>query len=306
MKILIAGASGFIGKELTTALSKTHQVSVLGRDRGRLEACFPKAIEKITWENLTNHDAKQFAIIINLSGSNIGEKKWTKAIKQELISSRTETNNKLIDWLIKNDASPHYYCANAVGIYGAHDKNTPKFDEDTEINNNDIESDFLKQIGIAWQQSLQLAIDKGIKVTTLRFGVVLKKDEGMLKKLQLPFSLGLGSIFGSGQQIISWIHYLDLVSAIIFLLEHPNITGAVNITSPHPVSQKEFAIDFASVLKRPLLLKMPAFLVKALFGEMGEYLILKGQNVIPKRLLELNFKFNYPTLTTALEQEYAR
>lgn len=306
MNILIAGASGFIGRELTKVLSDTHHVSVLGRTIDRLEQCFPDAHKKITWENLDSHDAKQFDIIINLSGSNIGEKRWTQAVKQELIESRTLTNKKLIDWLIKQEAYPHYYCANAIGIYGAHDKFTSSFDENSIIDETHASNDFLKRISLDWQQSLQPAIDRGIKVTTLRFGVVLKKGEGMLKKLEIPFSLGLGSIFGHGQQIISWIHYKDLVNAIIFLLEHLNLTGAINITSPHPVSQKEFAEVFAAALKRPLFLRMPAFFVKALFGEMGEYLILKGQNVVPKRLLELNFKFQYPTLTEALEQEYKK
>lgn len=306
MNILIAGASGFIGKELTKALSNSHPVSVLGREMHRLEQCFPQTINKLTWDNLDSHDAKQFDIIINLSGSNIGAKRWTPSIKKELIESRTLTNKRLIDWLIKQEAHPHFYCANAIGIYGAYDKNTVSFDESSPISDANSENDFLKKIGLAWQQSLQPAIDSGIKVTTLRFGIVLKKGEGMLKKLELPFSLGLGSIFGNGQQMISWIHHSDLVNAIIFLLEHPEITDAINITSPNPVSQKDFAVDFAGVLKRPIFLKTPAFVINTLFGEMGNYLILKGQSVIPKRLMELGFKFQYPTLTSALLQEYQK
>lgn len=306
MNILVAGASGFIGTELLKVLSKKHHLSVLGRDMNRLKQCFPDTIQKITWENLYSHDAKQFDIIINLSGSNIGAKKWIQSVKKELIESRTSTNKKLIDWLIKQKAYPHYFCANAIGIYGAHDKNTFSFDENSPLKAENATNDFLKKICLAWQQSLQPALDGGIKVTTLRFGVVLKKGEGMLKKLEMPFSLGLGSIFGTGQQIISWIHYTDLINAINFLLENLDLAGAINITSPNPITQKEFAADFASVLHRPLFLKMPAFFIKALFGEMGEYLILKGQSVIPKRLLELNFKFKYPTLIAALKQEYQK
>jgi len=306
MNILIAGASGFIGRELIQVLSKTHRVSVLGRKMSRLEQRFPDSIDKLTWENLYSHDAKQFEIILNLSGSNIGARRWTQAVKKELIESRTLTNKKLIDWLMKEEAYPHFFCANAIGIYGAHDQNTLSFDENSEINNDNATNDFLKKIALAWEQSLQPALDRGIQVTTLRFGVVLKKNEGMLKKIELPFNLGIGSIFGNGQQIISWIHYADLVSAIVFLLDHLDITGAINITSPNPVSQKEFAQYFSAVLKRPLFFRMPALIIKAIFGEMGNYLILKGQKVIPKRLLELNFKFQYPTLTAALKQEYLK
>lgn len=306
MNILIAGASGFIGRELTKVLSKTHHVSVMGREMKHLEQMFPDTIKKLTWDNLHNYDATQFEIIINLSGSNIGAKRWTQSVKKDLIESRTQTNKKLINWLIKQDACPHYFCANAVGIYGAHDKSTLSFDENSPINNDKSINDFPKQICLAWQDSLQPALDTGIKVTTLRFGVVLKKGEGMLKKLEKPFSLGLGSIFGNGQQMISWIHYEDLVRAITFLLDHQNITGPINITSPNPVTQKEFAHDLALVLKRPLFLKMPSFFVKALFGEMGNYLILKGQSVVPKTLLESNFKFEYPTLISALKHEYQK
>lgn len=303
MKILIAGASGFIGQELVKTLLKNHHIIVLGRDMKRLEQCFSKTVEKVTWDNLDNYDAKHLDIVINLSGSNIGAKRWSPSVKKELIESRTLTNKQLIDWLIKQDTYPHYFCANAVGIYGAYDKDITSFDENFPINV-DKTYDFLKQIGLAWEQSLQPALDNGIKVTTLRFGVVLKKDEGMLKKLELPFYLGLGSILGDGQQVISWCHYEDLVNAVSFLLERLEVTGPINITAPYPISQKEFATKFAAVLKRPLFLKMPSFFVKALFGEMGDYLLLKGQRVLPKRLTELGFKFSYPNLADALKQEY--
>lgn len=303
MKILIAGASGFIGRALTQALIKDHQLAVVGRSMKRLEAHFDQTIEKITWENLTHHDATSFDVIINLSGSNIGAKRWTDSVKKELIESRTFTNKLLIDWLLKQNANPHYFCANAVGMYGAYDANEKKFTED-DTADTDRNTDFLRQICLAWEQSLKPAIDHGIKVTTLRFGVVLKKGEGMLKKLELSFYLGLGSVLGTGQQMISWIHYLDLVNALKFLLTRLDVTGAINITSPHPVSQKEFAIQFAEVLRRPLFLKMPPFLIKTLFGEMGEYLLLKGQSVSPKRLTELGFTFTYPDLVMALKEEY--
>ncbi len=304
MNILIAGGSGFIGKALISALQQQHTLTVLGREKNRLEQCFPnQSIHKITWDKLHDQDAKQFEVIINLSGANIGAKRWTNAVKKELIESRTLTNTQLIEWLIKQEASPRYFCANAVGIYGAEYVNNDVFDEDSQITVSPT-NDFLKQIGLAWEQSLRPAVDKGIHVTTLRFGVVLKKGEGMLKKLELPFRLGLGTILGSGQQVISWVHYKDLVNAVLFLLERPDLTGPINITSPNPVSQKEFAIEFARVLKRPLFLKLPAPVVKILFGEMGEYLLLKGQKVRPKRLTESGFKFSYPYLDAALMQEY--
>lgn len=304
MKILIAGASGFIGSELVRVLNTQHQISVLGRDKKRLDASVPAEIEKLTWDKLHSCDAKQFDVIINLCGSNIGNKRWTQSVKKELVESRTLTNKLLINWLINQKAKPRYFCANAIGIYGAYNEGSLSFDEDSIIDTENMDVDFLKQIAISWQQSLQPAIANGIKVTTLRFGVVLKKGKGMLQKLELPFLLGLGSIFGKGQQEISWIHYADAINAIIFLLNQPSLIGPINITSPHPVTQKTFANQFSNALHRPCFLRVPAFVIKAIFGEMGDYLILKGQSVYPKKLLELHFEFKYPSLADALKYEY--
>ncbi|MCA0402374.1 MAG: TIGR01777 family oxidoreductase [Proteobacteria bacterium] len=305
MNILIAGASGFIGSELTKTLSKKYQITVLGRSIKRLEKIFPSNINKVSWENLTSHDAKYYDLIINLSGSNIGAKRWNEAVKKELIESRTLTNKKLTEWLIKWQARPRYFCANAIGIYGAEEISTKDFDEDSPLYNETV-TDFLKHIGLMWQESLKEAEDYGIPVTTLRFGVVLKKGEGMLKKLELPFRLGLGSILGAGQQTISWVYYQDLIEAIIFLIEHKEIIGPLNITAPQAISQKEFAKQYAKVLNRPLFLTMPANIIKLLFGEMGEELLLKGQKVVPKRLIQLGFQFKYPSLESALTEEYTR
>jgi len=303
MNILIAGASGFIGKELTQSLSKNHNITVLGRSNARLEQCFSNTIDKLTWQNLASHNAKNYDLVINLSGSSIGAKRWSDSVKKELIESRTLTNKQLIEWLIKQEARPRFFCANAIGIYGAEDVSKEAVDEDSPIRSHGPD-DFLQQISIAWEESLKPAIDKTIPVTIMRFGVVLKKGEGMLKKLELPFRLGLGSVIGCGNQTLSWVDYEDLVSAVLFLLERPELVGPINITSPHPVPQKEFARLFAQALKRPLFLKTPSWLIKALFGEMGENLLLKGQRVVPKRLTELGFEFTYPNIETALNQEY--
>jgi uncharacterized protein (TIGR01777 family) len=298
MNILIAGASGFIGTLLVNHLSQHHKITVLGRNVAKLEPIFPHEISKLSWDNLTAHQAKQYDLIINLSGSSIGAKRWSSKVKKQLIHSRTDTNQQLIEWLIHHHAKPRLFCANAIGIYGAQDISTDFFDEDSPLPPSS--DDFLQHIGLSWEQSLASAIAAGIPVTTLRFGVVLKQGEGMLKKLELPFRLRLGSILGTGHQALSWIYYKDLINAIDFLIEHPEITGPVNITSPYPITQKEFAQQLAKTLKRPLFLKTPGLFIKILFGEMGSYLLLKGQRVRPKRLNELGFKFTYSKIESAL------
>lgn len=303
MNILISGASGFIGTNLVDHLAPNHNITVIGRNFNKLQQCFRSDIKKLTFEQLANCDATNYNLIINLSGSNIGAKRWNQSVKRELIESRTSTNQKLIEWLVKQQARPRFFCANAIGIYGAQDISNNSFDESTSLPL--TAGDFLQKISFAWEQSLQKAIDASIPVTAMRFGVVLKKGCGMLQKLELPFRLGLGSVLGHGNQTLSWIHYQDLLNAIDFLIANPDITGAINITSPIPVSQKEFALSLAQSLERKLLFRTPAWLIKLIFGEMGEYLLLKGQKVLPKRLTEMGFKFLYPNIEKALSIEYS-
>lgn len=306
MNLLIAGGSGFIGSSLVKALLPNHTITVLGRDQTRLQHHFPESVKICDWEHLDNLDAQTYDVVINLCGHNIGASRWNDRIKKLLIDSRVQTNTTLINWAIKQNTKPHFYCANAVGIYGLQENGDPHaFNEDTPIDFTHPR-DFFNEIGIRWQQSLQPAIDFGMKVTITRFGVVLKKGEGMLKKLAPSFYLGLGSVIGDGRQIISWVHIDDIISAYLFLLKNPEITGAVNVTSPNPVSQAQFARTLATNMNRPLLLKIPAFVIRLLFGEMGECLLLRGQRVVPKRLHELGYQFQYPELSSALRKEFSK
>ncbi len=305
MNILIAGASGFIGNELVNALEPNHAVTIIGRNRNKLEKNFTlKNIIINTWENLTQLDPTHYDAIINLSGHNIAASRWTQAVKQKLIQSRVESNEKLIDWLSLKDAKPHFICANAVGIYGLQENGDPKaFDENSLINMSHP-VDFLSEIGIQWQASLQRAEAQGILVTTIRLGVVLKKGQGFLKKVAPSFQMGMGSILGDGKQVISWVHIQDVIGAILFLLQRPHLTGAFNLTSPNPVSQEQFARIFAKILHRPLWLKIPAPIIRLLLGEMGDCLLLRGQRVIPTRLIDEGYVFEYPECADALEREF--
>jgi uncharacterized protein (TIGR01777 family) len=302
MNVLIAGASGFIGQKLVADLLPDNTITVLGRNKSLLERQFSNSVNKVNWDELLKLNASEFDSVINLCGYNIAASRWNDTVKQQLITSRVNTTSTLVDWAIKSKAKPHFICANAVGIYGMQDNgDNTELDEDSPI---DFEHprDFLSEIGIRWQQALQPAINYGMNVTTTRFGVVLGKKGGALKKLALSFNFGLGSTLGDGKQIMSWIHIDDVVRSIIFLLKKPELTGAFNVTSPYPVSQAEFARTLATVMHRPLFLKTPAFIIRALFGEMGECLLLKGQRVLPSRLIELGFEFHFPELKNALER----
>jgi uncharacterized protein len=303
MKILIAGASGFIGHELVKALKTEHVVTVLGRNKALLTQEFGQHT-CYTWEDLDILNANEFDIIVNLCGFNISNSRWTEKIKEQIISSRVQTTERLANWLVKNHSKARFFCANAIGIYGTQDHNdTTLYDEKSFIDKENPK-DFLSEIGVRWEAALQPAIQAGIPVVSTRFGVVIKKGSGILKKLYPSFYLGLGSLLGDGHQYISWIHIDDLVGAFIYLFNHPDWSGAFNLTSPNPITQAEFAKKLAKSLHRPLLFKIPSWFIQLIFGQMGEYLLLKGQRVTPKRLLETGYTFKYATLDQALKQEF--
>lgn len=301
MNLLIAGGSGFIGQALVSALASQHTITVLGRNKASLAKYFKDPIQLCSWDALSKLDANHFDAVINLCGHNIAASRWNPSVKQQLIESRVKTTRDLIDWAIQGQAKPHFICANAVGIYGMQENGDAQaFDEDSPIDERNPK-DILSEIGVRWQQALQPAITQGIPVTTTRFGVVLGKEAGALKQLIPSFYLGLGSILGDGTQIMSWVHIDDVVGALVFLVKHPELTGPFNLTSPYPVSQAEFARVLAKTMHRPLWLNMPAFVVRLLFGEMGECLLLKGQRVLPKRLSAAGYTFLYPELGKALD-----
>jgi len=299
MNILIAGGSGLIGQSLIDVLQHSHQLTFIGRNTHHLLKLFKHLGPCHDWHGLDDIQSRP-DLIINLCGLNIGDAAWTPKIKQELIDSRVKTSEKLIQWAIKQQIKPRMMCANAVGIYGLQNNGDEAvFTEDSPIKTKNP-TDFLNEIGVRWEEALRPAMEYGMPVVTTRFGVVLKKNQGILKKLNLSFYLGLGSIIGDGTQMFSWVHHKDMVRALMFLIEHPDLTGPFNITSPHPVTQKTFAKALANSMHRPLLLTLPAVVVKLIFGEMGECLLLRGQKVIPKRLLDAGFVFDYPTIEQAL------
>lgn len=301
MNILIAGASGLIGQELIQGMSSEHHFTVLGRDKELLTKRFSDRVACVTWDELDALDAAPFHAVINLCGLNIAASRWSPEVKAEIINSRVRTTETLVRWVMKHNAKPHIYCANAIGIYGLQEDGCSEgLTEDTVIDF-DHPKDFLSEIGIRWQEALQEAEKAGLAVTFTRFGVVLKKGQGFLGKLYPSFICGLGSVIGDGRQYLSWVDSEDLVGAYRFLLSHPHLTGPVNITSPHPCMQRDFAKAFAKSLHRPLWLKTPSFVMRLLFGEMGESLINHGQKVTPKRLLDEGFEFKWPTIEEALQ-----
>lgn len=281
MRILIAGGSGYIGQHLARhLLRENHTVTVLGRNLSQLQAQFRDvaSMQLMDWSALMSRDNPlgDYDVVINLCGANIGEKRWSDQRKQELIESRVQPTRTLAELCMQaGDVAPRLLNASAIGIYG---------------------EGFLAQIGHAWEEATACAPN----VVQMRFAVVLSYDGGALKKMHLPFLLGLGGPIGDGNQPFTWISLTDLLNAISFIIAHPEISGPINLVAPVCMTQREFAKAFAHALHRPSFMITPAFMIKLIFQEMGEQLLLKGQTVYPQRLIDLGFKFKHPTIHSAV------
>jgi uncharacterized protein (TIGR01777 family) len=306
MKILITGGTGFVGHHLVKKWQHQHDLTILGRDIDKIKRCYP-TLKALSWPQLKQpEDIQSYDAIINLAGSNLGEKRWTKAQKEAILTSRTETTKHLAQLCSGlGELSPHLYNVSAVGIYGlqAHlSEPAEAFTEDTPVHWQSA-PDFLSYVAGNWEQAAHLAEQAKVAVTYLRFGVVLSDNDGALPQIARPFYFGLGGTIGSGQQPFAWIHIDDLIEAIDFIV-NKKITGPINCVAPENVKQKTLAQTLAKTLHRPALFKTPAFLLKLMLGEMADALLLHGQNVYPKRLLDAGFQFKYPQLAQALKNIY--
>lgn len=306
MKIIIGGGTGLVGRVLVSELLLAkHDVSIIGRDKDKIRTFFKNTVHANTWNELQTLNPDEFDAIINLTGENIADHRWSSKIKNKLLSSRIEATQQFVLWgRNAKSRKPHLYNASAVGIYGLH-KTIPQENEAFTENSHNTDSSFSSQLVTQWEQAALQGTEANMPVTLLRFGVVLKYGEGILKKLQLPAQYGMGAVVGTGNQPLAWIDNVDLVNAILFLMAHPEITGPINLVAPQRVSQKTFTQTLAQVLKKPAFLRLPAWVIHFLFGQMGEELLLSGQAVIPQRLLEYQFNFKYPTLLAALTREFA-
>lgn len=299
MKILLAGASGLVGRALIERFGSKHQWFLLGRNQEKLKQKFPDNV-CLSYRQLQNFN-EPIDAVIHLSGQNIADFVWTKTYRQKLIDSRVNTALQLCQWINRQNQAVKVLAANAIGYYGCYPQDFLHFTEESAISPNP--ECFSQTITHLWQDAWKQLKDPK-QLIIMRFGVVLQKNQGMLKRLTPSFKLGFGSILGDGQQMISWIDIDDLSRAIIFLLEKKDEHGVFNLVAPNPISQSNFAKILAKTLKRPLFLHLPKCLIKMLMGQMGQELLLSGQTVLPQRLSALGFKFKYPELSQSLAKEF--
>ena len=296
MKIFMTGGTGFVGTYLAKRLiSEGQAVTILTQALSGTELKLTELsyltgnpTTKGKWqEAVRDHDA-----IINLAGASIFSR-WTPEQKRILLSSRIETTRNLVAALPDSAKHITFFSTSAVGYYGFH--------EDEElIESSPSGEDFLAKLAHDWEQEALRAQDKGARVIITRFGIVLGKNGGALGQMIPLFKYFLGGPLGSGRQWFSWVHMHDLAEAVIFLLSHKDISGPVNLCSPNPLRNKDLGDAIGKVLQRPSFMPTPGFMIRLILGEFGDVL-LKGQRVIPQRLLEAGFKFRYPDIEEALK-----
>lgn len=290
--IVVSGSSGVVGSALIPFLqTQGHKVIRLLRDKTKLcigDVCWnPNA--GIIEDKFENADA-----VIHLTGEPIGEGKWTDEKKREIIDSRVRSTALLANTLAKMKNPPKtFICASAIGYYGAHGDEIITEDEKAGSH------DFIAKVCKKWEEAAKPALDKGIRVIFLRIGVVLTPAGGALQRMHLPFSMGLGPVFGNGKQYLSWVAMDDVLYSVGHLLEHEEIRGAVNLTSPNAVTSEQFSDTLADYMRKPRFINIPPYVIMKMYGQMGREVLLSGANVYPEKLIKSGFRFRYPDLMQA-------
>jgi uncharacterized protein (TIGR01777 family) len=296
MKILITGGRGFVGTQLTSRfIQDGNEVTILTRSEkppeqgtAGMSYLHGDPTQKGPWqEAIKRHDA-----IINLAGASIFSR-WTDDHKKAIRESRVSTTRNIIDGI---SAHPEkritLFSASAVGYYG--------FCGDEELTEaSPPGNDFLARLAAEWEGEALKAAAKAARVVIARFGIVMGEKGGALSQMIPLFRRYIGGPIGSGKQWFSWIHIRDLAEAFVFMMKHQEVSGPVNVCSPHPVRNKDLAKALGKALHKPSLIPAPGFMIKLVLGEFGS-VVLKGQRVIPKKLLENGFVFQYSDIHDAL------
>lgn len=295
MKLAITGSTGLVGKKITAELKAAgHQVVKLVRKVSNSE-------NEFSWNPDTDKiDAKAFEgvdAVIHLAGESIASKRWSSEQKMKIKQSRVKGTKLIASTLAAMDNPPRVLVsASAIGFYG--DRGAEMLTEESTTGEG-----FLAAVCREWEDATRDAESKGLRVVHARLGVVLSKEGGALKMMLPPFLMGAGGPLGDGKQYMSWIDLDDAAKAFIYLATEANTSGAVNLVAPNPETNANFTKTLAKVIHRPAFFPVPTFGVKALFGEMGEELLLSSNRVSANKLVNSGFKFTYPDLESALKHE---
>lgn len=290
MKILISGASGLIGKEISSFFqNRGDQVLSLKRkstsqstpywdiENGIIELC----------------EYQEIDVVIHLAGESIAEGRWDEQKKDRIRKSRVQGTKLLSEYFAKTNYRPKIFISgSAIGFYGDRGE-----EELTEISPKG--TGFLSDVCSQWESATSVLAHSGIRVVSIRLGMVLSSHGGALKKMLFPFKMGFGGLVGDGKQYISWVTIDDVVGIINHIVETNNLFGVINAVSPNPVTNHTFTKQLGSILNRPTIFPLPALIAKIVFGEMAQELLLSSTRVIPSKLHESGYIFKHATLKEA-------
>ena len=288
MKFLITGGTGFIGRNIIKTLEQNnHEYIILSRK---------KATQKSTINNLNEiKNDEKIDFIINLAGSKI-DQNWNPKTKEEIIKSRVNITNEVVKLIERLKIKPKLLISgSAIGYYNNESKK--ELDESSPEGKG-----FASQVCKKWEEE---AKKTSIRLCIIRLGVVLGKNEGFLKKITLPFKLGLGGILGTGNQFFPWIHIKDVVNGIMHLVSNNKSEETYNFVSEEIITNKIFTKTLGKIIKRPTFFKIPSIIIKLIFGKMGEELILKGSKIKAIKLKNEGFKFEYKTIKSAVKNIFS-
>ncbi|RJX71650.1 TIGR01777 family protein [Vibrio sinensis] len=297
MKLLLTGGSGFIGRELLKHLTNYNIVLLTRSPEQARKNLHYADLGNISYINSLDEfdDLNDFDAVINLAGEPIADKRWSPKQKELICNSRWKTTEKIVDLIHASTTPPEVFISgSAVGYYG--DQQHHSFDESLHVHNDG----FPYTVCAKWEQIALRARSEQTRVCLLRTGLVLSPQGGALGKMLLPYKLGLGGSIGLGKQYMPWIHMLDMVRGIVYLLDTKHASGVFNFCAPHPVTNMHFSKMLAKTLHRPHILFTPKWALKLAMGE-SSVLLFDSIRAKPKKLTELGFTFSYSRLEPALK-----
>ena len=291
-RILITGATGFIGRPLSIKLAKAgYEVAAMSRRPAEAQSLFAGCVKVVEWNAATTGEWAEMVddalAVVNLVGENVGAGRWTEKKKQLIVESRLNAGRLLTEAIRNVEHKPQVLIqASGVGCYG--DRGDKLLDE-----NSSIGTGFLVDVVRQWEASVRDVEALGVRLAIIRLGVVLGPHGGVMSRLIPPFRLFLGGHPGSGRQWLPWVHIEDVIGAVRLLLDNADCKGPFNVTAPEPTLSKDFYNLLGKAMHRPAIFPTPAFALKLALGEMATELLLPSTRVVPKKLLEAGYEFKF-------------